>query len=145
VMILKALAPDGYRQAVSGGASVAAPNLAVLRGPAPSVQIQAAPSPHEVPSLPAGLLWGLAVLALLSAAGAGWTRALLGSGHDPETMAALAPVMGAAVLMVGGLGAAELGVRLGGVGGVATYLVLALSGAVAAVVDMRRLRAPAPS
>jgi hypothetical protein len=138
VVILEAMARIGYEQAVAMGAARVAPSVAVLRGPPVTVELPAAPAPKEVPSLPAGLWWGLAVLALLSALGAGWTRALFGSGHAPETMVAMAPVVGAGVLMLGGLAAAELGVRLGGVTGVTVYVVLAAAGAAVAVLDIRR-------
>jgi hypothetical protein len=124
---------------------VVAPNVAVLRGPAPPVAIQAASLPHEVPSLPAGMLYGLAVLALLWFAGAGWTTVLLGPGYAPETKAIMAPVVGTAVVMLGGFASAELGVRLGLGGALGAYLVVSLSGlAVAALGERRSVRPPPP-
>lgn len=137
VVILRAMASDGYREAVAMGATVVAPDVAVLRGPAPAIPFSAAPPPDEVPSLPAGVLWGLTVLALLSVAGAGWTRALLGPGHAPETVVAMTPVVGAGILILGGLAAALFGVRLGGTGGVAVYVVVSVSGVVVAFIESR--------
>jgi hypothetical protein len=142
VVILRAMAGVGYRGAVSMGARVVAPGVAVLRGPAPAVDIAPAPPPKEVPSLPGGIAYGVAILALLWLAGAGWTRVLLGPGQAPETLATLAPVMGAAVLILGGLAAAELGVRLSLAGAVVTYLAVWLSGLAAAIVDTRRGATP---
>ena len=140
VVILASMARAGYSQALAMGALRVAPDVAVLRGPAAALEFPAAPLPDEVPSLPAGLWWGLAVLVLLSVVGAGWTRALLGPGHAPETVAAMAPVVGAGVVMVGGLAAAELGVRLGGAGAIAVYAVLAAMGVAATLVDSRAHR-----
>lgn len=137
IVILRAMAEEGYRDAVAMGATVVAPDVAVLRGSGSGLPLPAAPPPDEVPSLPAGILWGLAVLALLSAAGAGWTRALLGPGHPAEALVAMTPVVGAGILILGGLAAALLGVRLGGVGGVVVYIILAASGLAAALLDMR--------
>src|SRR6266498_1649658 len=117
VVILRAMAQAGYRDAVAMGARVVAPGVAVLKGPTPGLHVPAAPPPNEVPSLPAGIAYGLAILVLLWLAGAGWTRVLLGPGHAPETLATMAPVMGAAMLMLAGLAAAELGIRLGAIGG----------------------------
>jgi hypothetical protein len=139
VVILRAMAQAEYRVALSMGGREVAPNVIVLRGPTPSDQITAASPPSEVPSLPAGILYGLLILILLWVAGAGWTKALLG-GSPAKTVASLAPVTGAAVLIVGGLTAAELGVRLSLEGAVATYLAVSLSGLVAAVVETRAVR-----
>jgi hypothetical protein len=116
-----------------------APNVIVLRGPTPPDRIAAASPPSEVPSLPDGILYGLLILILLWVAGAGWTKALLG-GSPAEMVASLAPVTGAAVLIVGGLTAAELGVRLSLGGAVATYLAVSLSGLVAGVLGTRAVR-----
>lgn len=140
VVILRAMAQADYREAVSVGARVVAPDVAVLRGPAAPGEIRAALPPNEVPSLPVGIGYGLAVLALLWVAGAGWARALFGPGHAPETLAAMAPVMGTAMLMLGGLAAAEVGVRLSLAGAVATYFVVSLSGLAAALVPGRGSR-----
>src|SRR6266540_4313095 len=144
VVILRAMAQAGYRDAVAMGARVVAPGVAVLKGPTPGLHVPAAPPPNEVPSLPAGIAYGLAILVLLWLAGAGWTRVLLGPGHAAETLATMAPVMGAAMLMLAGLAPAELGIRLGAIGGGAIYLVVSVSGTAAAMVDTRRPRASRP-
>jgi hypothetical protein len=138
VVILRAMDSAAYREAVSMGAQVAASGVAVLRGPVPPGQIQAAPTPHEVPSLAAGILYGLAFLLLLWFAGAGWTRALMGPEQGPETLAGMAPLVGTAVLIVAGLAAAELGVRLSSVGAAAVYVVVSLGGLGAAIQKNRR-------
>jgi hypothetical protein len=57
-------------------------------------------------------------------------------------VAGLAPIVGAGVLMLGGLAAAELGVRLGEGGAVAVYVVLALGGLAAALLDVKRRPEP---
>lgn len=138
IVILRAMAGAGYREAVSMGGRVVAPGVAVLRGPPPPALIQPAAPPHETPSLPAGVAYGLIFLALLCFAGVGWTRTLLGPERPPETVAAMAPVLGSALLVVGGLAAAELGVRLGPAGAWGTYLTVAISGLVAARLAGRR-------
>jgi hypothetical protein len=138
VVILRSMALTDYRTALSMGARVVAPNVAVLRGPASPVAIPPASLPHEVPSLPAGIMYGLAVLALVWFAGAGWTAALLGPGYAPETLATMAPVVGTAAVMLGGFVSAELGVRLGLGGALGVYLVVCLSGLAVAVLGQRR-------
>ena len=79
-----------------------------------------------------GALLGLVILAALFVAGAGWTRLLLGPEAPSAVMACSMPAVGCAVLMIGGLVAAKVGVRLGGVGGVATFAVIAAAGIAAA-------------
>ncbi len=142
VVILRALARVDYQEAVRAGVPVVAPGVAVLKGPPPAGNIPAAPVPNEVPSLPAGIAYGLAILALLWLAGAGWTPVLLGAGHAPETLATMAPVVGAAMLMLGGLAAADLGLRLSPGGAAVVYLVVSACGFAAAILDARRPRAP---
>ncbi len=138
IVVVRAMAGDGYREAVAMGATVVAPNVAVLRGPVRQGVIPAASPPSEVPSLWAGILWGLVILGLLGLAGAGWTRALLGPGLAPETAALMAPVVGAGFLIIGGLSAALLGVRLGPGGAAACFLAVSLSGLAWAIVDRER-------
>jgi hypothetical protein len=142
IVVLASLAPAGYRQAVDVGARAVASGVAVLRGPAQPARVAAASAPHEVPSLPAGLLYGLGFLLLLWVAGVGWTWALLGREHGPEARVAIAPVVGAAALMVVGLAAAEVGIRLGPVGSWAVYLVVTSAGFAAAALGAKAPRSP---
>jgi hypothetical protein len=128
IVVLASMAPAGYRQAVELGARAVASGVAVLRGPAQPARVAAASAPHEVPSLLAGLLYGLGFLLLLWVAGIGWTWALLGRDQGPEARVAMAPLVGAAALMVVGLAAAEVGVRLGPVGAWGVYLVVTAGG-----------------
>ena len=74
----------------------------------------------------------MVVLILLGACGAGWTRALLDKRASIETLVSMAPIVGAAVLIIGGLVADELGMRLTGLGGVLTYVIVSAGGLVAA-------------
>jgi hypothetical protein len=132
VIVLRAMARSEYREVLSLGAREVAPDVAVLGGARPASTIAAAPPPDEVPSLPEGIAYGLVILALLTVAGAGWTRTLLGGSRAPETMVALAPVTGAAVLILGGLVAAEVGIRLSPIGAAVTWVAISLAGLVAA-------------
>ena len=72
------------------------------------------------------------MLGLLGAAGAGWSRVILGSGAELGMVACAAPAVGAGALIVGGLIAAEAGLRLGGAGGSVAFLAVALGGLVLA-------------
>jgi hypothetical protein len=58
---------------------------------------------------------------------------VLGRGPPPEVYWSLAPAVGAGSLILGGLLAAKVGVRLAGWGGVVTYVVVALGGIVVAL------------
>jgi hypothetical protein len=141
VIILEAFARRQFGEAVrEHGATVVAPGVAVLRGPALPVDVPAAPLPRPVPRTAAGALWGMAILAALFAAGAGWTLFLLGPGAPPAILACSMPAVGCAVLMLGGLLAAKAGVRLGGVGGAATFAVITAAGAAAAAREVLSLR-----
>jgi len=134
VLIVRALAEKEYAEAVSSlRARVVAPGVALLRGPPPPAALSAASIPNPVPRVRSGLAWGLALIVLLFVAGAGWTVALAGFDAPAEVLAGLCPAVGAAVIILFGLAAAKLGVRLGGVGGVATFSVATLSGVAVAV------------
>jgi hypothetical protein len=129
VLVLRATGAAQYEDAVARGAVVIAPGVAKVRGP--DVPLGAAPTvggPSPAASLAKGLGWGLFFLVLLWVVGAGWTWVALGSTAAPEVYVSLAPAVGAAVLILGGLVAAEAGIRLAGLGGVLTVAVVALSG-----------------
>jgi hypothetical protein len=133
VIVLEAYAERQYQEARSRlGAIVVGPGVAVLRGPQLPRQLPALSVPRPVPRTAIGALWGLVILAALFVAGAGWTRVLLGPGTPPAVAAGSTPAVGCAVLIIGGLAAAKAGVRLGGVGGAATYAVIAAAGIAAA-------------
>jgi hypothetical protein len=120
----------------------AAPDVGVVRGP-PGPDVlhsrypMLPPVPRAVPPMALALLWFVAIMALLGAAGAGWTRVIFGPRLPPESYVCLAPVVGAAVMILGGLVAAKAGVRLGGPGGIATYATLTLAGFGAAALARR--------
>ena len=131
VVILQAYARRQFDEAASGlGASTVGPGVAVLRGP--DIRVTPAPVPHPVPRVVAGSLWGLVILAALFAAGAGWTLLLLGRGASAAVVACAMPAVGCATLILGGLVAAKVGVRLGGTGGAVTFAVVSAGGIVAA-------------
>jgi hypothetical protein len=140
VLILQGLAGDGFQQAKRLGARLVGPGVEVLGGAPPGARVEAPAAVRPVPSLGGGLLWGAVVLALLWVAGAGWTRLVLSPHTGAEAFFSLAPVVGAAALLLGGLVADRAGLRLGGAGGVITYVVVALGGAIAAVLNGRLTR-----
>ena len=128
-LILKALASRQYRKAVSTlGASEIGQGVALLRGPKPPAPLAAPPLPAAVPTVGAGLLWAVLLLALLSMAGAGWVLGTLGWSSPPQVVVSLAPAFGAAALMLLALVANKAGVGLAGPGGVGTYAAAATSG-----------------
>jgi hypothetical protein len=113
-------------------------DVAVMRGPpGPDVLhvqgLMLPAVPRAVPPTALALLWSVAILALLGAAGAGWTRVIFGPRLPPESFVCLAPVVGAAAMILVGLVAAKAGIRLGGPGGVATYATVTLVGFGAAI------------
>jgi hypothetical protein len=140
-LTLQATGSAEFDAAVAAGAPVIAPGVALLQGPPPPAPIAEAPVPKPVPRTFPGLLWGGLLLVLLGAAGLGWAEAILGSDAPVEARWSVAPAAGAAAVILAGLAAVKLGVRLGGPGGVATYAAVVVVGAVAAL--WRRRRAPA--
>ncbi|HYT80305.1 MAG TPA: hypothetical protein VEQ37_13855 [Actinomycetota bacterium] len=129
VIVLNAYAKRQFEEVRDRlGATLPGPGVAVLRGPRFSPDLVAAPLRRPVPRTLVGALLGMAILAALFVAGAGWTRLLLGPEAPSVVVACSMPAVGCAVLMIGGLVAAKVGVRLGGIGGVATFAVIAAAG-----------------
>jgi hypothetical protein len=131
VLVLRDLAGTGFEEAEALGARPVGPGVEVLRGGAGAPSVPAPSAVQGVPPGFGGVVWGLAILLLLGVAGAGWTRAMLAPGSSPEAFVSMAPVVGAAALVLGGLLAAEAGIQLGGVGGVVTYALVTAGGVVA--------------
>ena len=102
--------------------------MAVVQGP---------PAPTAQPTSPArpaagGLAgWWASSLVVITLAGAGWAGRF-GAGSLSLRMG-LAPAVGLASLVVAGLVAERLGIRMGGAGGVIVVLVVTVVGAAAAV------------
>jgi len=133
MIVLKSMGPKQFDAAVGLGAAVVAPGVALIQGTEPPEPLAEPPPPRPVPRTAYGLIWGSVLLLLMGAAGAGWSRAMVGRTAPPEVLWSIAPAVGAAALMLGALVAAKLGVRLAGVGGVATYAVVAIGGGVVAL------------
>ena len=131
-LVLRGVAGPSYQEALRLGAVAVGPGVLALRAPPVPVVLGPAPPPRSVTSLVPGAMWGLALLVLFGVCGAGWTRAILDPGASPETFISMAPVVGAGVLILGGLVAAEFGGRLSGWQGVLVYVVLTLVGLEAA-------------
>ncbi len=117
---------------------IAGPNLAVLSGPLPSEPI----TPPVIPNGPRSWIRGSAILGatavVLTAIGLAWGLALLPRRLRPFETLGLAPALGIGFLILGGVAMDALGVRLGGTGGGATVGAVAVTGAIAAWVRLRR-------
>jgi hypothetical protein len=138
ILILRSMAPDEFVQAQSLGAMVIGQGVELLRGPPPASPLPVASVPPSVPSWFAGPTWAAVMLGLLAVAGVGWTRVFLRPDSPVEVQVSLAPVVGAGMLILGGVGAAELGIPLGRAGGVATFVVVAVAGLALAAMGARR-------
>jgi hypothetical protein len=117
---------------------VAAPNVLVLRGPMPARPVAAPVIPTGPRGGRQGALLGAGALVALALAGWGWALALLPRTVRPFEAFAMSPAFGLAFLILGGIVADAIGVRLGGGGGAATVLVVAATGAIAAFARLRR-------
>jgi hypothetical protein len=105
------------------GTSYLAPGVSVIRGPAPPVMEPPAPFRFSW----AGLITATALCLLaLAAVGAGWARALL--DVSSSSALALAPALGAATLILGGLVAGRVGLPIAGPWAIGIATVLALLG-----------------
>jgi hypothetical protein len=118
--------------------------VAVVQGPRPPERL---PDPDAV-GPPVGPIpwWMLGLLAagsmaVLGLAGLGWTIAGVGRWLRPGEVIALSPAVGVAALVVGGVVADALGLRLAGVGGAVVPVLMALLGAGAAILLGARRRA----
>ena len=139
IVVPEALGPEEFRAATRAhGATVVAPGVAVLRGP-PAVVGPPGPL-RVVPGTEAGMLWAAALGILLGLAGLGWTAWFLGPGARPLTLLSLAPPVGAAMLVLGALVTAKLGLHPAGPAGVATFAVVAVGGFGAFLAGRRRWR-----
>lgn len=131
VIVLRRYNRVGFRDAVATGAAVPAPGVAVLQGP-PAGIIRQVTAPKANTSL-VNLVWtGALVSILLLVAGSGWAAALL--PPDPVLRVMLAPALGAALLVLVGLGWDRLGLGLGGVGALGPFALTVLAGWAPAVV-----------
>jgi hypothetical protein len=116
--------------------------VAVVRGPRPGSNLQPASAPVALGFL--GLMaLGAAALALLAAIGGGWALFLLGDWLGSAELAGLAPGVGAAVCVLGGVGLAAAGVPLTGLGAVLGALALAATGWLAGLGRRRRIASAA--
>lgn len=111
--------------------------VAVVQGPAPSAAIEPDALPGREPRvLPLAALASGALLAL-SVIGLGWALWLFRRRLGPSEILALAPSVGVAVVVLGGLAADQLGVRLSGPGGVLTPAAVGVVGWVGAGLTVR--------
>jgi hypothetical protein len=141
VLVLQSMGGYEFTQALSLGASLIGPRVALLQGPPPVRPLSEGALPNGVPSTPVAVLRAAALLALLSVAGVGWTRSIVDDAARPEVVISLVPVVGSGALLLGGFVAAELGVRLHGAGGIGTFVVVSVAGlAWSALTSVRRAR-----
>jgi hypothetical protein len=146
IVVLSAFGAGQYREAVDQmGATVVGSGVAVLRGPPPARGVKSSgPSPRPVQALPVAMAWAAALLALLTVAGGGWARVVLGPTTGADLRWLLSPAVGVAVLTLGGLVVAKAGFAPGGAVGVGTFAVLAVAGDVAAWVTGRQAGRSSP-
>jgi hypothetical protein len=149
--VLRSFAPAEFGVRPSA-AAVLAPGVASLPG---RVSIGGEPiaGSRPLPALPEGFpgvlrsaVWAGSFLALLWAAGLGWTLALSGSREPAPVWIALAPAVGAGGLILVGTIVSRSGAALDGTATWIAWVLTAASGAVAASLARRRDRmAAAPA
>jgi hypothetical protein len=116
--------------------------VSVIEGPAPPATIP----PHGPPvgrmsPIYLGILGGFEFM-VLALVGWGWALALLRRWLRPVEILAVAPAVGVAALVLGGIVVDRVGIRLIGLGGAAAPVAVSLAGWAAAWFFLRR-RAPA--
>jgi hypothetical protein len=131
-LLLSEANPDhGYLNRWAAGHPMGPPGVWVVAGPVdPAPGAAAAPTAASLPRVPAGAV-GWSALALLMAVwvvGSGWSVAAGPRGGSWFAAAALAPAVGAAVIVMAGVIADRAGIDLTSGGGVATVLVAAVAG-----------------
>jgi hypothetical protein len=141
ILILRAFAPGAFHDAIGAGqAREIGPGVALLRGPEPAAALAARPAPLAFTGLRAAVAWAALLLALLFAAGVGWSWAFLGPSVHPGVLVGSAPAIGAGMLILVGVPVSRAGVALGGWAGATVVAAVALSGAMAAIVGPRSTR-----
>jgi hypothetical protein len=133
--------PEVFAASVDSGAKEVAPGVLILRGPASSPLPAADPPRQPLRGRLAGAL-AAGLVMLLGLIGLAWSVALL-PGTGAFGTLAMAPALGAAVLVPVALVVQALGLSLGGAGGPVAAGV-ATAGGVAAWLLARRARAPRP-
>jgi hypothetical protein len=120
---------------------VVGPQVAVVAGPRLTARVPAVPGPvGPYSSITLGLV-AVGSLAMLWAAGMGWSVVVLRRWLRPLDLCCIAPAVGIAALVLGGVLVDRIGVRLTGLAGAATPVAVAAAGwAMAAVSVRRRLR-----
>jgi hypothetical protein len=112
--------------------------IMVLNGPAPPSQKIHASIPASGPLRLVG--FQIATLLILATAGLGWAIVMLPRGVRSREVFALAPAVGIAFVVIGGLVLDRIGIRLTGSAAAAAPLVMALFGWVLAA--RRLIRTP---
>jgi hypothetical protein len=124
--------------------SIVGEGVAIVSGPRPASPPVPSARPAPYRSVPLAVL-AVGSLAALLAIGLGWTLVLLGRWVRPAEALAVAPAVGIAALVLGGVLLDRVGVRFEGAGGVFGPIVVALAGWIAlAGVTLRRRRTPEP-
>jgi len=134
--VLRPFNPAGFREAgIDRTREIIGPGAAVLQ-PFPRGVFPGYDAPRPAPGWRLVLV-GLASLGLLVAVGLGWSVASVGGGLAGG---ALAPAFGAGALVLAGVLADRLGLRLGGPGSGAVAAAVGVAGYVLALVRPRRDR-----
>jgi hypothetical protein len=135
-LLLSEANPDhGYLDRWAARHPMGPPGVWVVAGPAdPARGAAAAPTPDSLPRIPAGAVgWSaLALLLVVWVIGSGWSVAAGPRGGSWFAAAALAPAVGAAVVVTAGVIADRAGIELASGGGSATLVVAAAAGWAAA-------------
>jgi hypothetical protein len=130
IIVLEELGDRQFQQAgqIKGSRPIA-PGVLVLHSSLARRPLRAVPPLNPVPRTEIGTARAVGLVALLAIAGLGWALWFLGPAARTLAVAALAPVAGAAVLILAALGVTKSGFALGGAAGIATYLFVTLLGA----------------
>jgi hypothetical protein len=128
ILMLDAFDTQDFGAAQRQGGRLIAPGVVLLGGLAPAGGVPAATLPRLVPNPPVAFVSAAVILLLLFVAGLGWARAFVDPGSPPEVVVGLAPAVGAGMLILGALPPALAGVGLGGVAGVAVFVVVTAAG-----------------
>jgi hypothetical protein len=126
--------------------------VAVVEGPPPPVvpvvAAQGVPSPGEPVgpvSIPYLAVLGAFAFVVLVGTGLGWAVALMGRWLRSVELVAVAPAVGVAALVLGGIVVDRVGIRLVGAGGAVTILLVAATGWATAWLVIRGGRSPSGS
>ena len=133
IVVLRALDARDFTDWSAAPVGILGPGVLALpneKGRVPAPRPGQTDAVHAFPGVIATAVWTLVSFALLSVAGSGWTRAVLGRDAHPAVGFGLMPALGAGALILLGAAVSRIGAGLGTGASWATWILVTGGGLV---------------